>query len=133
MAVGPSGRNLPSVFLVNSLAPSVLVAIMRAAMKKALPLLLLAFSGCSMIPQLLGTAANAANAVAGAAGVAGGTDAGTPQGGTTTLSPGIQAATTATLGLTATKAITFDTTRKLEYADIWVDLGYASGPRALVP
>lgn len=102
-------------------------------MKKVLPLLLLAFTGCNIIPQLLGTAANAANAIAGGAGIAGGTDAGTPQGGTTSQSPGIQAATTGTAGLMATKAITFDTTRKLEYADIWVDLGDAAGQRALVP
>jgi len=102
-------------------------------MKKALPLLFLAFSGCNIIPQLLGTAANAANTVAGAAGVAGGTDAGTPPAGTTTQSPGVQASTTASLGLSATRAITFDTSRKLEYADIWVDMGDAAGQRALVP
>jgi len=134
MAVGPSGRNVPSVFLVKSLAPTVLVVIMRAAMKKAFPLLLLSLSACSVIPSLLGTAANVANQVAAGAGVTGGTDAGTPMTGTTTQSPGVQDATTAsTSPLMGTKVITFDTTRKLEYADLWVDMGDPAGQRALVP
>jgi len=102
-------------------------------MKKALPLLLLVFSGCNIIPQLLGTAANAANAVAGGAGIAGGTDTGTPQTGTSPQTSGTQGATTGIAPLSATKSITFDTTRKLEYADIWVDMGDAAGQRALVP
>ncbi|HLY73135.1 MAG TPA: hypothetical protein VKU80_03370 [Planctomycetota bacterium] len=67
--------------------------------------------------------------------------------GTTTASAGVQGAaptttpvstpdvppTTASAAPTATKSVTFDTSKKLEYVDLYIDMGDPSGQRALVP
>jgi hypothetical protein len=101
---------------------------MRPFMKKLLPALCLTLSACSLIPGL-GSGSGSASTPA-------------PTG-TTTLSAGVQGATptTQTDGSaavpvstpTATKTVSFDTSKKLEYVDIYVDMTDPSGQRALVP
>jgi hypothetical protein len=99
-------------------------------MKKLLPLLCVALSACNLIPGL-NSGANSSS--------------GTPTAptSTTTVTAGVQGATTTTPADTsaapapsapsATKTVTFDTSKKLEYVDVYVDMSDPSGQRALVP
>jgi len=128
---------------VNSLAPYVLVGIMPRDMRRLLPLLLLGLSACEIAqPLLTQVAGAAAGAVQGAAQQALGIQqttptpnpVGTPQTPQTPPPSGASGATAGTSAPTAAnKTITFDTVRKLEYVDIYVDLGDPAGQRALVP
>lgn len=106
---------------------------------------LLALSACDVLPNLLGTAASTAASAANASSsgsasanpappVTGVTPA-TPSTTTTTATAGASSTTNPTPApsSSATKTITFDTARKLEYADVWVDMGDPTGQRALVP
>jgi hypothetical protein len=91
-----------------------------AMMKILLPVLCLALSSC-MLPSTGGSG-----------------DAGAPpvtQGNTSTQSPGAQAAaaTDPAAASGSVKSVTIDTTKKLEYVNLWVDLGDPAGQRALVP
>jgi len=110
-------------------------------MRRFLPLLLLGLSACEVVqPLLTQVAGAAAGAVQGAAQQALGIQDTTPTPnpvGTPQLPPP-SGASGATAGSTppptsANKTVTFDTTRKLEYVDIYVDLGDPAGQRALVP
>lgn len=60
------------------------------------------------------------------------TDAGAPQTGTTTQSAGVQGAAASTPAA-ANATTTFDTAKKLEVVDVWVETGDPQGQRALVP
>jgi hypothetical protein len=112
---------------------------MRRVLKVLWPVALLALSACNMIPGLLGTAASAAAAASGATAAAD-PSATDPSASTTTTTTTTGAATTTTPApvtpaptTSATKSITFDTTKKLEYVDVWVNMSDPSGQRALVP
>ncbi|HLY07702.1 MAG TPA: hypothetical protein VKW04_00220 [Planctomycetota bacterium] len=106
-------------------------------LKRLLPVLLLACTACDAIPGLLGTAANVAGAGAGSGSAPSPMPTGTTGIATTTSTStaGATAATTTpTLpSPTATKSVTFDSARKLEYVDVYVDMGDPTGQRALVP
>jgi hypothetical protein len=137
---------LDAIFVVKSLAPHVYVGIMRPVMMRLLPLLvLLSLTACDAIPGLLGTAAStvastAASTAANAAAAAADPNApATPSVTTTTATAGATTttATTTTPAPTtpssATKTVSFDTSKKLEYVDVWVNMGDPTGQRALVP
>ncbi|HVR87826.1 MAG TPA: hypothetical protein VMU54_26145 [Planctomycetota bacterium] len=96
-------------------------------MKKLLPVLCLGLSACSLIPGLGSGSSSGSPAVPTS---------------TTTVTAGVQGATTTTpdtsaapapTAPSATKTITFDTSKKLEYVDVYVDMSDPSGQRALVP
>jgi len=122
---------------------------MPPIMRRLLPFLLLGLSACELLQPLLGQVAGAA---AGAAQGAAASALGIQDTGSSTPTPatpanivntavtagaaGAAAATTpapATATPGANKSVTFDTTRKLEYVDIYVDMGDPAGQRALVP
>lgn len=64
----------------------------------------------------------------------GSTNATTPQSGTVTQSPGVQnAAQPASTPSSTSKTTSFDTDRKLEYVDIYVEMGDPTGQRAIAP
>ncbi|HZE96298.1 MAG TPA: hypothetical protein VE981_04695, partial [Planctomycetota bacterium] len=120
--------------------------------KRLLPLACLGFSACGMMPGMnsgdgSGTAstdapssgsqtattvvastANAAAAVATAA--SNPTDANVVNASNAVAGA---AASTATASAPGSKSVTFDATRKLEYVDVYVDMGDVNGQRALVP
>jgi hypothetical protein len=104
---------------------------MRLMSRSLLPLLCLSLSACGMIPGLGSGNSSSSSA-----------SPGTTMG-TTTASAGVQGATAATTAdtsaptavtaPTATKTVSFDTAKKLEYVDLYVDMSDPSGQRALVP
>lgn len=116
---------------------------MPAIMRRLLPLLLLALSACETVQPLLSQVAGAAaGAVQGAAqealGIQDPGPAITPNPvGTPPATPPPSGASGAAAGTSApasaNKTVTFDSTKKLEYVDIYVDLGDPAGQRALVP
>jgi hypothetical protein len=118
-----------------------MIDIMPAIMRRLLPLLLLGLSACEAVQPLLSQVAGAAaGAVQGAAQQALGIQDTTPTPnpvGTPPQTPPPSAASGATAGTSAptsaNKTVTFDSTRKLEYVDIYVDMGDPAGQRALVP
>jgi len=85
-------------------------------MKPLAAVLCLALASC-MMPSSGGTSS---------------TDAGSPQGGTTTQSPGVQG-TPASTPTATTKTTTFDSAKKMEIVDVYVEMGDPQGQRALVP
>ncbi|MBV8882162.1 MAG: hypothetical protein JO332_19550 [Planctomycetaceae bacterium] len=87
-------------------------------MKTFLAVLCLALSSC-MLPSTDGGSSA--------------TDASTPQSGTTTLSPGVANANAAPAPSAATKTTTFDTSKKLEMVDLYVEMGDPNGQRILAP
>jgi hypothetical protein len=103
---------------------------MPKIMKRFLPLLLLGLSACDILPQLLGTAASAA---AGAQDPAGSAAPITPSPASTPTNTSTASAGTTATTPTANKTVTIDPTKKLEYVNIWVDLGDPNGQRSLVP
>ena len=116
---------------------------MPAIMRRLLPFLLLGLSACEVVqPLLTQVAGAAAGAVQGAAQQALGIQNTGPETtpnpvGTPPVTPPPSGASGAAAGTSApastNKTITFDKARKLEYVDIYVDLGDPAGQRALVP
>ncbi len=102
---------------------------MPGQMKRLFPVLLLALTACDLLPALLGQNGGAQPASTGSA---------TPVG-TTTTSPGAASPTAApvTTGASAAngavKVVSIDTTKRLEYVDVYTDLNDPNSQRALVP
>ncbi len=123
---------------------------MRRVLKRLAPVLCLGFSACGMLPGLGGggapadpstvapnpltptvtTTVNAAAAVATAAGTP------TPDNIVNAANAVATAVSTATASgppTSGTQNTTFDSTKSLEYADVYVDMGDPTGMQALVP
>jgi len=103
---------------------------MPTIMKRLVPVLFLLLPSCNVLPALLGggnpsgdgTAATApatqgSSQVSSSAGAAA-----APATASTDPSPG-----------SSVKSVSIDTTKKMEYVNLWVDLGDPAGQRALVP
>ncbi len=96
-------------------------------MKRLFPALFLLLPSCEMIPALLGGGGDGTAATAPANQTSGNTINTT---GSTSAAP---ASDTPAAASTTNKTVTIDTTKKLEYVNLWVDLGDPNGQRALVP
>lgn len=134
---------------------------MPRVLKALWPALLLSLSACEAIPSLLGTAASTAASASGvtsavsnltsavtgagsaasaatssastAAAAIASTANSTTAGADPTVAPPTTSSATPVPTGSANKTITFDSVRKLEYVDVYVDMGDPSGQRALVP
>src|SRR6185436_1746278 len=120
MTVGPIRRNLRTKFVVNSLARSVLVDIMPPAMKKLVPVVLLALGACAAPPGS-GDDRPIARVAAGG------------QSSSQQMSKlkGQNVADAPISDTPGSKTPEIDSTRRFEYADITVELGDPTGMRAL--
>lgn len=144
------------IFLVNSLAPTVLVCIMRRVLKHLLPFLCLGLSACGMIPNMapstnssaaadpnappsttttaVSSTANAAAAVGTAVAAPTPTNIANAVDAVGNAANAVNAATSTTGSPSpGSKSVTFDTVRKLEYVDVYVDMSNPTGQQALVP
>lgn len=121
MTVGPFARNLRRKGAVKSLAPYVMVVIMRGDMRKLVPALLLALGACAPVPS---SGENRPIA---------GTAQPLPSAGLTKVNENAVSPANNDSPTNTGKPLNVDATKKFEFADIYVDLTDPNGMRPLVP